>query len=419
MKKKLAKIVKHPLISGSAIIVGGGLIGSFFNFLFNLFVSRNLTVEDYGTFASLISIVSIALVIAGTATPMIVNFAASYFAKNDTEKLKGLYFTCTKYYLIIGTVIFLLFLIFPQQIANFFNIRNNNLIILVGFSLFIIFFGVVNTSFLQAKLAFIYSTFVALIGSITKYIFGALFIFLKFGLFGAILAYVVSFIVGYIISIIPILYIVRYKISPPKVNAKELFFYGAPSAISMLGLTSFVTVDILLVKHFFPPSLAGLYAGLSLVAKVIFFLSAPIGSVMFPLISQKKAKSEKYHNDFLAALLMVLIPSLIINIFYFLFPDFAIKFFIKKNEYLQMKNLLGIFGIYITIYSLLTIFTNFYLSIKKTRIYIPISLGLLSQIILISLFHKNFLEIIIISMTITSLILGSFIIYFIKNRSYI
>ena len=124
MKKIINTAINHPLISGSAILFGGGLVTSVFNFLFNLFMSRNLTVVNYGILASLISIIALIMVVAGSAMPMIVNFAASYFAGNNIEKLKGLYFTCTRYYVASGLFLLFIFLFFPGYIAHFFKIHD-------------------------------------------------------------------------------------------------------------------------------------------------------------------------------------------------------------------------------------------------------------------------------------------------------
>lgn len=416
MKKYISKIAKHPLISGSAVIVIGGFLANFFNFLFNLFMSRNLSIADYGTFASLVSIITLTFVVAGAGIPTVVNFAASYFATDDTERLKALYIICTEYYLFGGSILFFIFLFFPGQIGQFFNVHNNTLIILVGFTLFAIFVSMVNASFLQAKLSFMYISFMNLLGAAVKYFFGIMFIVLGLGIFGGLLAYLSAFIVGYILSFFPLLRILRHKMKTQQFSRKSLLLYGAPSAIAMFGLTSFVSADIILVKHFFSPGAAGLYAGLSLVGRVIFFLTAPVGSVMFSLISQKHAKMEKYHNEFLLSLAMVFIPSICITLFYFFFPDFTISFFIRKKEYLQMRNLLGLFALYITCYSLLTVFTNFYLSIKKTKIVFPIVVGLILQIILLWVFHKTFLEVIIISFSVVSILLVLFILYYIKEN---
>src|SRR5258708_3819531 len=101
--------------------------------------------------------------------------------------------------------------------------------------------------------------------------------------------------------------------------------------------------------------------------------------VMFPLIAQKHSKNESYKNIFILSLLLVLLPSICLTVFYFLFPDFTISFFLKNKQYISVKPYLGIFAIYISLYSILIILTNYFLSIKKTIVSIPIVIGALIQ----------------------------------------
>ncbi|HSW88339.1 MAG TPA: oligosaccharide flippase family protein [Candidatus Saccharimonadales bacterium] len=414
MKQKIINSIKHPLISGSIIVFLGSTLASVFNFIFNLYMSRNLTVSDYGILASLVSILSLALVIANAAVPMIINFAAHYFAKNDLASVRGLFRKVTMYYIYVGAFLFLLFLVFPLQIGKFFNIHQTFLIILCGLCIFIAFIGMVTQALLQAKLSFGFLSVSSFIAALTKLVFGVVFFMIGWGIAGAMGAMFVSLVISYLITFYPLRFLFSKDLHTPTFNMKELVTYGAPAAIASFCVTLFISTDIILIKHFFSPDAAGIYAGLSLVGRVIFFLTSPIGMVMFPLISQKYAKKENYNNTFLLSLIIVLIPSLAITIFYFLFPAYSINIFIKKKEYLQAANLLGFFGIFITVYSLLGVFTSFFLSIKKTKIWIPISLAALAQLILIWLYHQTFLQIITISLTVTSMLLIFFVFYYFR-----
>ena len=166
------------------------------------------------------------------------------------------------------------------------------------------------------------------------------------------------------------------------------------------------------MKHFFDPVQAGIYATLSLVGRVIFFFSAPIGTVMFPLIVQKHAKEENYNSVFIFSLLLVFFASVILTILYFLFPEFVLHFFSNKEEAISAAPFVGLFGIYITLYSMLSICTNFYLSIGKTKVFIPVLFGALLQAVLIWIYHATFLHVIIISLGITSLLLVLLLLYY-------
>ncbi len=412
MKHKIYQVIYNPLISGSIIILAGSLLGNFFNFLFNIFMSKNLSPAEYGTLVSLVSLMTLATLPAGSIVPTVVKFAATYFAKNEFNLLRGLFYKIFKPSVIFALLALVIFTVFTRVIADFFKIKDTYLIYLVGIAVSFGFISVVNVSLLQAKLAFKFISITNLIGAVLKLSIGVLFVFLGFSVSGAMWAIILSFGVPYLLSFFQLKFIFEKHVIVPTIRFRELFSYGIPASLAQFFLTSFVSTDILLIKHFYDPKHAGLYAGLSLVGRVIFFLSAPIGTVMFPLVVQKFTRKERYHTDFIIALLLVLIPSVFLTGFYFFFPKFTVEFFLKGNDYLSIVPLVPIFGAYIGAYSLLALLTNFYLSINKTRVFIPIGAGAIIQAILIIFYHGNFAQVIIISFSIVSLLLVSLLLYY-------
>lgn len=404
----------HELISGASLIFFGSLLISLLNFLFNLFMVRNLTVSDYGILISLISLMTLSTLPVSAVVPMVVNFAASYFAKSELDMVRGLFFKISKLTFLLGFAVFIIFIVFSQIIGQFFNIQNNTLIILVGLNVFLGFVVVLNIPLLQAKLSFTHITFTNLVSSLLKLTIGILVIFLGFAVGGILWAIFFSSLVQYIFNFFPLKFIFQKGISLPKISSSKLFSYGIPAALATFSLMSLTNTDIILVKHFFNPTDAGIYAGLSLVGKVIFFFSAPLGTVMFPLVTQKYTRQENYHHVFGLALSLVAVASIALTIFYFIFPEFTIIFFIKNEEYLAVVSLLGLFGIFITLYSLVSIFTYFYLSTKKTEIFIPLTIAAVTQAVLIWFYHQTFLQVIIISLFVTSLLLMSLLLYYWK-----
>jgi O-antigen/teichoic acid export membrane protein len=275
-------------------------------------------VEGFGILASAFSLISLIAIPAGSIIPTIVSFAGSHFAKEDYGSVKALFFKIIKPLLIVSVFALFIFITFAGYIGDFFKIADHSIIVIVGVAVAFAYIGVVSSGLLQAKLAFKYISFTSLIGSISKFVIGAGLVFLGLGVKGAIWA---VFIAGVIPSILGFIYLKSVFISTigkaSKINFKSILSYGIPSSIAMLGMTSLISTDILLVKHFFDPLQAGVYAGLSLVGKVIFFFTGSIGGVMFPLIVKKHAKNESYNNIFKMAVVMVLIPSVFILHFIF------------------------------------------------------------------------------------------------------
>jgi O-antigen/teichoic acid export membrane protein len=412
MKQHAKRLMKHPLIYGSSVLVLGTLAANFFNFLFNIFMIRSLSNADYGIYASIISIIAFPALIANAMIPIVVQFAGTYFAKGQLDMVKGFYTKIMKFFVIISMVIFILFLFFIPQISAFLHIENDLILVITDLIILLSIVGLVNSAFIQAKLAFGFQVFVTLVASVTKLLFGILIILLGYSVTGAVFATLISALAAYLVSFAPIRFVFEKKTSSPKIHTKELLSYGIPSTLTLVGLTALISTDILLVKHFFDPVHAGIYAGLSLVGRIIFYISSPITSVMFPIIVQKHSNNEKFTNTLILALLMVTIPSLLLTLGYFLFPDSILLFFTKKPENLVVSPLLGLFGIFITFYCMLYMMANFYLSIKKTNIYIPVLIGAAAQTVLIFIYHQSFIQIISISIGITFLLICALFLYF-------
>lgn len=413
--EQIKRMFRHELINGATIIFLGSLLTNVVNFFFNLFMVRNLSEGEYGILASLLSFISLSTLPAGAAVPTLVHFGASYFAKNELNLVKGLFFKATKFMFVFGIVVFLTAIVFAGQIKEFFRIEDEIFIILAAISMLFGIMQVVNFALLQAKLAFSFITLVNLLGSISKLLFGVILIFLHFAAKGGLSAYLLSAVIPYAISFIPLRFVFQSGIIKSKLSLGTLISYGAPSAIALFGLTSFISTDIILVKHFFNPVDAGVYATLSLVGKVIFYFSAPITTVMFPLIAQKYTRSENFHRIFKLSLLLVFAPSLVLSIFYFFLPEFIVGFFTNKSSVISAAgSYLWMFGIFIALYSAIYVFVNFFLAIKKTDVFVPVVLCAGLQVVGISVFHRSFMDVLLTSIIVTSLLLFLLLLYYWK-----
>ena len=414
MKQRINRVITHPFVSGSAIVFIGSNAANLFHFLFNFFMVRNLTPASFGDISALISLIALSTTPASATVPMIINFAARFYAKNEMAHIRGLFFKLSKVLYSIGIGIFICFIIFSSWIGAFFNIHSPVLLYITGFIVFIGYISTTHSGLLQAKLAFTFISVTNLIGSVIKVFLGIFLVFLGFGAIGAMIAYALTSAISYFISFIQLPFIFDKKIKSEPISFMKLLSYGGPAAIAMYTLTSFVTTDILLVKHFFNPQQAGIYAVISLAGKVIFFFTAPIATVLFPLVAQKHEKKENYTNILFLAILFILIPSLGLTACYYIFPEFILLLFNQQKYSNVMTPYLGFFGVFMTLYSLIFVLTNFFLSIGKTKIYIPLVIGALLQVGLLWIFHDSFFQIISISIAIIALLLVWFLLYYWK-----
>jgi len=413
----LSRLIKHELISGSFYIFAGGMVANVFAFFLNLFLARNLSYADYAIFASLLSVITLAAIPAGSINTVIVKFATDFFVKNENDKLKILYLLFFKFVLGLSLFIIFLFFIFSVPLINYLHIDNVWYVIVTGFVISSFYLNTLNTAFLQSLLKFKFMALLNILGGSIKLVVGVILVILGYKVFGGLGALFSMTLGMYLVAYLPLTKILKEKSLDKKIslNTKQMFSYAVPTFVTVLFLTSFTSMDVILVKHFFSPHTAGFYAGLSLIGKVIFYFTAPIPAVMFPLLVKRHATGKNFVNLFYLALILVILPSVAITAFYFVFPNFVINLFLGGREYLYVAPYLGIFGLYLTVFSLVNVCVSFFLSLNKTNIFIFVVLAAIFQIILIYIFHSNFYQVIGVSLFVSVLLFISLLFIFFKN----
>lgn len=415
MKKIINSAFRHPLISGSTIVFIGSMLTSLLNYLFNLGAGRLLTSSDYGIFASLMSVFNIFSVFSLTIIIVFTKFTASFVGQKKEELIKPLLIKGNRLINVFSFIACGLIVIFSQQLSNFLNINNAILVNITSATLFFSFISSVGVGVLQGELKFIYLSMLNIFSSLVKLILGFILILAGFKVFGAIGAFFMSSIFTYLFILISLR---RFKkkgtsdeIHIPNLR-KSLSVYALPVLLSTLGTTALITLDIILVKHFFDPQIAGQYAALSLMGRSIFYVVSPISVVLFPLIAQKKERKEKLFGTLLLSIFLIGIPSLVLSIIYFIFPGFIIHVFFPAEEYKALVPLMGPFSIFMLLYSLVFLFNSFYLSIGKIKILGATLLAAAVEIIFINFAHSSMNQIVNGLILITFLLLFSLLLYY-------
>lgn len=411
---RILGILNHELISGSFYVLVGTTLSSLLAFFLNLFFARTLTYQDYGVFASLMSLITLFTIPAQSLSSIIVRYATSFFARNEFDRAGALYIRSFKY-LIIGGVLFnIVFMLFSPLISDFLKINQLGLLFLVGISVAIFYIATLNLAFIQSLLKFKLLGFIFLIAGVGKLAGGVILVLLGFSVYGAIFATFIFSFLDFIFSLYPLKKVIKNARNSVGIGIKAFSSYAIPAGVAVISLSSFISTDVLLVKHFFSPTDAGLYGGLSLIGKVIFYFTGPIAIAMFPLIVKRHELKEKFNNLFYLSIFLVLIPSVVITLFYFIFPQFTIQLFLGGRQYLSMGPFLGLFGIFLTIFSLNNVFVSFFLSIKRTTVSIITLLMAVLQIFFIYIFHSDFYQIIYVSIATSVMLLIFLMVYYLK-----
>lgn len=422
MMNKLISTAKsvagHELISGSFYIFLGVTVSSFLAFILNIYFARELSYADYGIFSSLLSVVTLLTIPSTALTAVIVRYATIFFSKGEKVRAGAFYVKSFKYLIVFSFILNFVFLLIFPFFSNFLKIDQLGLVVLSSLSVAMFYLATLNMAFLQSMLRFRLLGALYALAGVGKLLSGVILVFLGLKVYGALLATFFFSLIDFVFSLFPLKELVVKPGKEVNIGTRDFTSYAIPTALAIFSLSSFISTDVLLVKHFFSATEAGFYGGMSLVGKVIFYFTGPIPIAMFPLIIKRHADKQSYKNLFYLSIVLVLIPSVFITIFYFLFPEFTINLFLGKEGYLVMAPFLGLFGIFLTIYSINNVFVSFFVSLKKILVSIIALFWAMVQIFLIFVFHDNFYQIIYVSIASSLLLLGSLVLYYLKSYGF-
>ncbi|MBI2105976.1 oligosaccharide flippase family protein [Candidatus Woesearchaeota archaeon] len=388
------------------------LLAFVINYVFHFYVGRTLGPEDYGIFGVLLSLIYIIVMPLMAIQTTLSRYVAELNIKNEKEKLSYLFLRSLSKGAVIGLVMSLLFIVISPLLSSFLKINMISPLIILGSSIVFAFLVPIVRGFLQGIQNFKLLGLTFIIESFSKIFFGIPLIFLGFGVNGAITGFALSFLLPLIILV----YFVKriFKGKRTRFNTSQIYKYSFPVLIMLLALTGLYTWDVVLVKRFFDPVEAGQYAALSLFGKIIFFATLSISMVMFPKILELNAQNKRSLSLLFKSILITLFLGLTASLTYFLMPEFIVAMLFGK-EYLIISNLIWIFGVVMTMFSICYLISYYNIALHKIKfLYLLIFFNFL-EILLITLFHNSITQILINLIIVMVLLFLSLIIYTIKN----
>lgn len=407
MKAYFLKIVKHPFFSGSVIMIIGANLANFFASFYRIILVRFLSLSLYGDLAVVISVIALLAAMFGFMNLVVVKFVSQ--AKNKKE-LKGIFGWFFKVSVSIGVGLLVLLSFLSPLVSNFIHV-GVPITLLIGPILFITFVGAIFKSFLQGLLRFGQYVAISNIELIGRVVFGVGLVAVGLGVFGAVAGIFLSiFLSTLIIWFLLSEYRQGFKLRDSFKGGKEIIKYTGPVFLFSLASTSFLTTDVILVKHFLTSTDAAFYDALSTVGKIILYASGPVATVMFPMISKKHSKGEKYFDIFILSLVLTTLLSIGVLVIYFFFPSIPIGI-LYGQKFLIISDKLIWFGLFAAIFSLCSLIVSLYLSLGKTKIVRVVVLFALVQIIGIYFFHDSLLTVVKVNLASASFLLISLIIY--------
>jgi len=165
------------------------------------------------------------------------------------------------------------------------------------------------------------------------------------------------------------------------------------TALALGGLAAMSWVDVILVRHFFPPAAAGLYSALSLVGRILIFSIAFIPLVLIA----KAAKLSAQKRPTIPLLLTMLVAGFAVCLFELAFIRFEPRLIlgaIAGKAAIAASPYMLRYGIAIVALALTTIVANYGIGIHRFAFVVPLLMIELAEIVAITIYHASINQVI-------------------------
>ncbi len=277
---RFGRSAQARILGGSIIMLIGSVFVSLANFGYNIGVARMLGPADFSHAAAAVTI----LMLASAITLAFQLVCTKLVAKSESIEAKAaVYRNLHKKSWWVGMALGITMVLASTTLSTYLRLSSPWVIILLAIGLSIYIPLGVKRGGLQGTCRFRGLSLNMGAEAVVKFIGAIVLIEMGFGVLGAVAAISASVIVAYLLPD----------------AARELRTRGGKTEPLHLGETVqaivfFVgqviisNIDILMVKHFFAPDLAGLYAAIALVGRLLYFGSWSIVSAMFPVSAESR-----------------------------------------------------------------------------------------------------------------------------------
>lgn len=402
------KVSSEQIFMISVLIVNGG------NYVYNLVLARILGPSKFADVAVLITFLLTLSFIAMTFQLVTAKFSMLFSVQNFRIFVSLMYRNA----IIIGVLLGLLIMLFSRELQALFNTSAAAMFVVFGIGVPLYFIMSINRGIFQGKKEFKHLSITYLTEMLSRLLVTFGFIFLFDLKAAAIIAF--GIIISFGFGMLPF----RYKVFRVAIKNKLQGVYRSQIKHFFL-LTAFYELtqiiinnsDVLLVKHYFEPYNAGLYASLALIGRVVYFVAWMFVMLLLPKVIELKKEGQSTHGVLFKYMGYITFLSCTIVLSCFLFPE-TIVHLLFGERYLEISPLLWKYALATSLFAVSNIFAYYYLSLDK---YIPVMIsgffGML-QFFLIIWFHETLEQVVQIQILSMFVLLVVQVLFYWKLRKF-
>lgn len=394
--KRIQSLVSHPFFRSSVLVTVFSFLASIFSYLFNVIVVKSFPVAVYGEYAaanSYVGILSVPIVAFGTVIIRRIGREMREERATTVANLESWILSQCREFLPVSSIGIIFLWWFSTRVGNISNASFFFIVISIGFLLFQNFYGNALQSFQWFGRYGVY----LVITTFLKVLLGLLVVFFFPTLFGLYVSLLLTALIAVYLGRSWVVTSSADKAKKTQFGKLQLYLRSRRAIVPLIttvGLIGLSSVDVIVAKAVLAPTTAGMYGTLSLLSKIILFVTTPMSTVAFVFFTDKEQK-HRSHFLLLLGLLAVAVAGGIAVVAYALLPTFIIQI-VASGAYLEVAPTLWAGAVFGTVYSMVMMLGNFFIS--KNHSAGQASIGaVLVQAILLYFFHDTMIQMMLVN----------------------
>ena len=380
----LAQVQQNRLVRQNLILFLGGLVAGVGGFVYHAIAGRALGPAVYSQVAFLIAVYAIGTGPALIIIVVLARYTAMLNARGDPA-VRSLLARTIRLIAIPCLVVILLTTLFARPIARYGHVGSSIPILVLGFSIALIWQVAIPRGILQGLQRF---TALSLNLSL-ELVIRTTFVFLLVGPY-AVSGAMTAVFAGLAFVFFLGLYSLRdhFRRGQQRVYLRVMANFSLTASVGIIGVLILYNQDVILAKHYLGDHEAGIYGGLNKIGTILYFLTLSVSQVLFPRVVEAVAKEQHPGRILLssagiltalgacALLVFAVAPGLVVGILFG--PSF--------RDAVPLVFPVGLIGLALSLDNLLV---QFFMAVHD-RVFMPIlALGVVTEAGLIVLFHAN------------------------------
>jgi len=380
-------LLTHGGIVAAATVVSGGL-----NYAFQLFMGRALPPEQYGVFGALFALFYLVNVLGRGMRFSAARFVAGFDRTSAVaDFLRGALVRA----LLVGGAIFAVLAGTSGVVGAFLGV-DPHIVVVVGATIPPGLALTVTEGTLDGRQQFLALGGVQILKAAAKLLIAVPLVVVGFGVAGAFGAVAAALALTLVVATVALF---RDFDATHDLGATfdygRAYRYGGPAVLAGFCLAVPANADVIVVKHAFPATEAGMYTAASVLGKVLIFLPMGISTALFPKVSADHASAGTGRQRALlvrglgyaaalggaGALAYWVAPRAILTLFF-------------GEAYAAAAPLLRWYGVAIVPFVLAVVVLNYQLARDRTGYVYVFAAGSLAEIGLIWAYHASMLQVV-------------------------